>query len=78
LASLPKEAIEMTEKDCQRCVSLIRELGLTYGAIDFLIDDKNRLVFLEVNPVGDWAWLEQQTGLRITEAIADFIEKKVN
>jgi glutathione synthase/RimK-type ligase-like ATP-grasp enzyme len=58
-----------------RCVRLVKLLGLKYAAIDFVIDESNRLVFLEANPICDWYWIESKTGLPITKSIVDLIEK---
>jgi len=58
-----------------RCIKLVKLLGLKYAAIDFVIDESNHPIFLEVNPVGDWYWIESKTGLPITKSIADLIEK---
>jgi len=58
----------------ERCIKLVKLLGLEYAAIDFVIDENNRLVFLEANPVGDWYWIESKTGLPITKSIVDLIE----
>jgi hypothetical protein len=39
-----------------RCVNLCIELKLPFGAID-LIDSDGKMVFIEINPTGEWAWL---------------------
>jgi len=54
-----------------RCAALVRYLGLDYGAIDLVLTPDGRYVFLEVNPNGQFLWLEQLTGLGIVDAIAD-------
>ena len=54
-----------------RCVALVRRLGLDYGAIDFVLTPDGRYVFLEINPNGQFLWLEQLTGLPIADAIAE-------
>jgi glutathione synthase/RimK-type ligase-like ATP-grasp enzyme len=59
----------------ERCIKFIKSLGLRYGAIDFVIDKRDDLVFLEVNPSGDWYWIEQETGLPITTAMAGLVEE---
>lgn len=46
-------------------------LGLRFGALDFLVTPSGEWYFLEVNPNGQWAWIEQETGLPISSAIAD-------
>jgi len=54
-------------------LALQRELGLNYGAIDFILTPEGRLVFLEVNPVGEFFWLERAPGFPLSDAIADVL-----
>jgi glutathione synthase/RimK-type ligase-like ATP-grasp enzyme len=56
-----------------RCVAITRALGLRYGAIDLIVTPDGRYVFLEINPAGEFHWVEQRTGLPITAAIADLL-----
>jgi glutathione synthase/RimK-type ligase-like ATP-grasp enzyme len=53
------------------CLEMCRIAGLTYGAFDLVRQPSGRHVFLEVNASGQWGWIEQATGQRITEAIVD-------
>jgi glutathione synthase/RimK-type ligase-like ATP-grasp enzyme len=39
-------------------LSLVRSYGLRFAAIDFAVDRSGRWIFLEVNPGGQWAWLD--------------------
>jgi len=55
------------------CVSLIRKLNIKFGAIDLIKTPSGEYIFLEVNPNGQWAWIEAQTGLEISEAIIDYL-----
>ncbi|HEY5865570.1 MAG TPA: hypothetical protein VI542_08485, partial [Candidatus Tectomicrobia bacterium] len=57
----------------QRCIELVRRLGLCYGAIDMVLTPSGQYVFLEINPNGQYLWLEQATGLPISEAICDLL-----
>ena len=50
---------------------LIRQLGLTYGAIDLRQTPEGEHVFLEVNPAGQYLFAELLTGTQISEAMAD-------
>lgn len=52
------------------CVSLVRRLGLVFGAID-LARVGDEYYFLEINPTGEWAWLIESAGLPIDRSIAD-------
>lgn len=53
-----------------RCAELVASLGLHFGAIDLLLDPSSRYWFCEINPNGEWGWL-QRSGLPIAEALAD-------
>ncbi|MBG0826871.1 hypothetical protein HS041_03670 [Planomonospora sp. ID67723] len=56
-----------------RCLALLRSFGLSFGAIDFILTPQGEYVFLEINPNGQWGWIEQWTGLPIARAIADWL-----
>jgi glutathione synthase/RimK-type ligase-like ATP-grasp enzyme len=77
IPDLPKKGIKLEETISECCIKLINSFGLRFGAIDFVIDKNERLTFLELNPTGDWYWIEYQTGLPITEAMVDLIEETI-
>jgi hypothetical protein len=54
----------LTAKDCGAICSLMDEVGWSFGRLDFLLSNDD-LIFLEVNPNGQWAWLDpkQSNGL---------------
>jgi len=60
--NLPIDVAEM-------CVSLVEKLGLRFGAIDLILTPDDSFVFLEINPNGQWVWIETETGLKISEAL---------
>jgi glutathione synthase/RimK-type ligase-like ATP-grasp enzyme len=52
------------------CSRVVDALGLAYGAIDLLLTSDGRYVFLEVNPSGQWGWIERETGQPISRELA--------
>jgi hypothetical protein len=46
--------------------------SLNYGAIDIILTPDNRHVFLELNPSGEFFWLDTPA-LPISNAIADIL-----
>jgi glutathione synthase/RimK-type ligase-like ATP-grasp enzyme len=50
--------------------ALLGALGLSYAAIDLRRREDGEHVFLEVNPAGQWLFVERRTGLPITRALA--------
>jgi ATP-grasp ribosomal peptide maturase len=65
--------------DVRRSVKdLMLRLGLRFGAFDFLVTPDDKWVFLEINPNGQWAWIEQKTGMPIASAVADALMAEDN
>ena len=56
---------------CLRLV--IDHYGLAFGAIDMIVTPSGEYVFLEINPNGQWAWLELVTDLPLTDAMAHLL-----
>ena len=48
-------------------LNLNRSLGLLVSSIDFVQSKNGELLFLEINPIGDWNWIEKHTNLPITK-----------
>jgi glutathione synthase/RimK-type ligase-like ATP-grasp enzyme len=58
-------------KDVQdTLLELMKQLGIVYGACDLILTEDGRYCFLEVNPSGQWLWLERKVGLPISQAVA--------
>ena len=55
--------------------ALMRSLGLVYGALDFVVTPEGEWVFLEVNPGGQYGWIESCTGAPLTSVLADLLTK---
>lgn len=58
----------------QKLLKLMAHFGLNYGAIDIIVTPDGQHVFLEVNPVGEFFWLECcPPYLPISNAIAEVL-----
>lgn len=55
------------------CVDLVQSLGLAFGAIDMIVTPQNEYVFIEINPNGQWLWIEEVTGQPISRALSDLL-----
>lgn len=51
----------------------MQELGLVFGCIDFILTPDDRLVFLEINPSGQWYWIEQLTGMPLVDHFVELL-----
>lgn len=58
-----------------KCIQLAKMFDLEFGAIDMILTPDGRYVFLEINPNGQWAWIEEMTGLPISEAMIELLRQ---
>jgi len=63
---LPKE-IESKILELMKCLNLV------YGAIDMRLTAEGEYVFLEINPAGQWLFVEYETKQPISKAIAEYL-----
>jgi RimK-like ATP-grasp domain len=67
------EATTLPEQLRTKLRSLLDRLGIVYGAIDLRLTPRGDYVFLEVNPAGEWLFVEDRTQQPITQAMADLL-----
>lgn len=64
------EATELPDDVERKLLMLMKRLGLVYGAIDMRRTADGRHVFLEINPAGQWLFIEHQTRQPIASSLA--------
>ncbi len=57
----------------EKLLAFMKEVHLAFGAIDMILTPEGEYVFLEVNPSGQWGWIEHLTGMPISRAIAGLL-----
>ncbi|MFN6525510.1 MvdD family ATP-grasp ribosomal peptide maturase [Nostoc sp. ChiSLP03a] len=72
------ESYTLPEDVEEKLLKLMAEFGLNYGALDIILTPDGRHVFLEVNPVGEFFWLERSPGLPISQAIAEVLNNSAS
>lgn len=75
---LRHEVIDLPNDIVEKCIRIVRSQFLRFGAIDLVQDPDGKIWFLECNPNGQWAWIENRTGLPISAAITDEMLKMMN
>lgn len=55
---------------------LMKKLNLNFGGIDLAIVNE-KYYFIEVNPTGEWGWLEVKTGMNISETIRKALGEEI-
>lgn len=67
------EPIVLPNKINNMCLEIVNKFGLQFGAIDLIKDKNGNFIFLEINPNGQWVWIEMDTGLKISDAIINYL-----
>lgn len=73
--SVAFEPYDLPRSIADRLTELMTELGLVYGAIDLRLGVDGEFYFLEVNPAGQFVYLELKTGLPIMSAVASLLAR---
>jgi len=71
--NLPHRKHKVPKDIENKCVTLVEKLGLQFGAIDMVLSKSGEYYFLEINPNGQWGWIEKRTGYRLTEALVNLL-----
>jgi len=72
-SQLPHLPFKLPEEIVSRLFRLMDSLRLTFGAIDMIQTPDGEYVFLEVNPSGQWLWLDDMLQLGISDAVAEWL-----
>ncbi|MEA2113384.1 MAG: hypothetical protein U9P63_01870 [Patescibacteria group bacterium] len=67
------EATKLPKNIQDKCFELTQRLGLGYGCIDMAITPDKKYIFFEINPNGQWKFIENKTKMPIGQAIAHLL-----
>lgn len=58
----------------QRCLALMKQLGLVFGCFDFIVTPDNEYYFLEINEQGQFLWIEDANpDIKMLDIFSDFL-----
>ena len=63
----------LPEEISTACQRLMKALNLRFGAVDLVLAPNGQYYFLEINPNGQWLWLEDKLGFPITNRIVEWL-----
>lgn len=75
LANTPHSLISPPKKIKEMVIILMKRLQLEYGALDFIVSPSGKWFFLEINSMGQWLWIENLTGTKISKSISQWLIK---
>ncbi len=67
------EEYVLPENITNKCIQIVQKFNLMFGAIDLAINKNEKYIFFEINPNGQWAWLEKNLGQNISEEIVNLL-----
>lgn len=73
LEKVKHEPYQLPEDVSAKLLRCMKIWGLQFGAIDMILTPDGEYIFLEINPSGQWGWIEGLTGMPISRAIAEFL-----
>lgn len=66
---IPHTLVTLPSHVRKKCLEIMKFFKLNYGAIDLIVDTQGNYIFLEINPNGQWYWLEHLTKTPLTDRI---------
>jgi glutathione synthase/RimK-type ligase-like ATP-grasp enzyme len=67
------EIFELPEQVEASLHRVMDSFGLNFASLDMIVTPDGEFVFLELNPNGQWLWLEMRAGPQISEAMASLL-----
>lgn len=65
--------IECPNDVMKKSFKMLDDFDIRFGAFDFIVSPEHKWIFLEVNPNGQWLWLEKALGLDISKQILNIL-----
>lgn len=69
------DVVKFSESETAAICNLVKSYGLRFAALDFAITEKGELVFFEINPNGQWAWLDLAANTNIAGLFVNAFSK---
>ncbi|MEV6404505.1 ATP-grasp ribosomal peptide maturase [Streptomyces bobili] len=65
--------VDLPDSLAETLLSYLGHLGLVSGSFDLAVDHDGDVHWLELNPNGQWGWLEERTGLEMAASFANLL-----
>jgi len=75
-SGLPLAHMTLPQDVHEQCRSIMKALGLVFGCFDFCVRPDGQYVFLEVNPMGQFLWMDRHPKFSMLSTFCDFLESQ--
>ena len=76
ILSIPHEDYKLPSKIENLCLKMLESYGLKFGAFDLIKTKKGEYIFIELNPNGQWAWIEHLTNQPLRHTLIELLTSK--
>ncbi|MEU5284700.1 ATP-grasp ribosomal peptide maturase [Streptomyces sp. NPDC020755] len=76
-SALSYRVVDLPDRVEKALLTYLDHFELASGSFDFAVDKTGGLWWLELNPNGQWGWLEESTGLPMSTAFAELLTQGV-
>jgi glutathione synthase/RimK-type ligase-like ATP-grasp enzyme len=70
------EVFDLPERVQAGLHRLMRSFEINFASIDMIVTPAGEFVFLDLNPNGQWLWLEEELGLPLVAGMADLLTRE--
>ncbi|GAA2976080.1 ATP-grasp ribosomal peptide maturase [Streptomyces fulvorobeus] len=74
-SALSYTVVDLPDHVDKALLAYLDHFGLVSGSFDLAVDRAGDYWWLELNPNGQWGWLEEHTGLKMSAAFADLLTR---
>lgn len=72
----PHRAWEIGSQIQEKLLAIMKYFKIRFAAFDLIVTPEDRTVFLEMNPSGQFVWIELLTGMPITDTLIDELARR--
>lgn len=72
-SELKMESCKLPKQVEELCIRMLEDLGLVFGCFDFVVTPDGNHVFLEVNEMGQFLFVEHYTGAPLLDAFSELL-----
>ncbi|CCK24420.1 hypothetical protein BN159_0041 [Streptomyces davaonensis JCM 4913] len=72
-SALSYSVVDLPDRMEKALLAYLDHFALVSGSFDLAVDETDGLWWLELNPNGQWGWLEESTGLAMSAAFAELL-----
>lgn len=73
--SVPVERFDLPDEVAEAILRLMANMGLVFGCIDLAVDNEGLYYFFEINPQGQFLWIEDAVGYSLSLEVAKLLRK---